>query len=425
MRRLVLSVILIASCLTTDQGLAQGSDLDTIRFSSREWHRINAFSEAYGFSKPHFKGEPGSSVEIKGPYGKIEFFEGDRKAKINGLVAWLSFPIIQGSDGQWLISKADVENLMAPILRPDEVIPRKRVRGVVVDPGHGGADRGARTASGYTEKAATLATSIHLKSLLEKDSIPVVMTRSSDVFVSLQERANLANRYPEYLYISIHYNSVTQRHVNGVEIYSMSPRGTPSTSSGGKLQRSDFDRYEGNRHDLQNAWLMDLMHRELMTMHTEKGDRGRKRARFVVLREVAIPAVLVEGGFMSNPVDGRLIESDSYRKKVANAVFRAIKNYIEMMNSRPRPPFYKLRPTEAEPEVAQVVVPVAPVVVAPPSSPVPIIVAPPPVAPEPTSAEKAVPTSELDPLVERLKQAVQEPAQTPQSVPALSAEEGR
>ncbi|MEM6883512.1 MAG: N-acetylmuramoyl-L-alanine amidase [Verrucomicrobiota bacterium] len=306
----------------------QADELEVVKLSGREYVRLVDFCEFYGFPKP----KATKPQFLKGPYGTLELFKDDRKIEINGYRAWLSLPIRSASKGLY-ISKIDADLLLAPVLRPEEVVPRKKVKGVVIDAGHGGADRGARSSNGYTEKQAALFTALELKKMFEKDGIDVVMTRSRDVFVQLHERARIANKHPDHIFISIHYNSVYVKSANGIETFSMTPRGVGSTSAGGRIRRSDYTSYNGNKHDVQNTLLMNYMHEELMTHHTEKGDRGLKRARFLVLREVKIPAVLVEGGFMSHYIDARLIRSESYKKKVAAAIYRATKRYIEVMNS--------------------------------------------------------------------------------------------
>lgn len=310
----------------------QADELEVVKLSGREYVRLVDFCEFYGFPKP----KSTKPQFLKGPYGTLELFKDDRKIEINGYRAWLSLPIRSASKGLY-ISKIDSDLLLAPVLRPKEVVSRKKVKGVVIDAGHGGADRGARSSNGYTEKQAALFTALELKKLLENDGIDVVMTRSRDVFVQLRERARIANKYPDHIFISIHYNSVWVKSANGIETFSMTPRGVGSTSAGGRIRRSDYTSYNGNKHDRHNTLLMNYMHEELMTHHTEKGDRGLKRARFLVLREVKIPAVLVEGGFMSHYIDARLIRSESYKKKVAAAVYRATKRYIDVMNSPMEP----------------------------------------------------------------------------------------
>ncbi|MEM6821550.1 MAG: N-acetylmuramoyl-L-alanine amidase [Verrucomicrobiota bacterium] len=311
---------------------AVGASLDKVKKYGRTYFTLDSMCRYYDYKRA--KTIPGKDpIFLEGRYGKIELRLNNRMARINGVKAWLSFPVINDSKKGILVSEIDVKKLIDPIVRPEEMVPRRKVKGIVIDPGHGGADRGARSRAGYTEKRANLITANYLKKMFEDDGLQVVMTRKKDVFLSLWQRARIANRYKGHLFISIHYNSSTVRSSNGIETYSMTPRGAGSTSSGTRVRKSDHQSYDGNKHDLHNTVLMDLVHRELMTMHTEKGDRGLKRARFVVLREVAIPAVLVEGGFLSHSVDARLIKSDSYKKKVAKAVHRAVSDYIEIMDS--------------------------------------------------------------------------------------------
>lgn len=322
---LVLSVVTLVN-------VATAADLRTVKRWGRNYVPLESFCAAYGFDKPGriIANKP---FQVKGSLGVLEFTLNDRDARVNGARTWLSFPLVEDAEAGLLISETDVSLLLEPVLRPQAVLSLRAVRGVVIDPGHGGADRGARSPSGYTEKVATLVTARHLKGLLEADGVPVVMTRNSDVFMTLQDRARLANRYPNHIFVSIHYNSASVASANGVETFSTTPRGAGSTSAAGKTRKSDFDRYPGNRYDLHNVVLADFVHREMIKMHTKKGDRGLKRARFVVLREVGIPAVLVEGGFLSHWEDARLIEGESYKKKVAAAVHRAIMRYIVLMKS--------------------------------------------------------------------------------------------
>ncbi|MEM1158150.1 MAG: N-acetylmuramoyl-L-alanine amidase [Verrucomicrobiota bacterium] len=314
--------------LVTTLSQMQAEELEVVKLSGREYVRLIDLCEFYGFPTPQMT----KPQLLKGPYGTLELFTDDRKIEINGYRAWLSLPIRSAAKGLY-VSKTDVDLLLAPILRPEEVVPRKKVKGVVIDAGHGGADRGARSSNGYTEKQAALFTALELRKLYEKSGIDVVMTRTRDVFVHLRDRARIANKYPEHIFISIHYNSVYVKSANGIETYSMTPRGVGSTSAGGRIRRSDYTGYNGNKHDINNTLLMNYMHEELMAYHTEKGDRGLKRARFLVLREVKIPAVLIEGGFMSHYIDARLIRSESYKKKVAAAIYRATRRYIDLVNS--------------------------------------------------------------------------------------------
>lgn len=324
----VLAVLVVFSAAVAPLSAAS---LESVKKFRRNYFTLESVEAFYGFKRSG-AGNSRSPFRFKGAYGTMTLTLNDRDCRIDGHRAWLSFPFIYDSKHGYLLSEIDVKLLLDPVLRPEETVARKKVSGVVLDPGHGGADRGARDSTGYSEKHAALDTAKRLKPLLEADGLDVVMTRDRDVFIPLSQRVRIANRYSTHIFVSIHYNSVHVRSANGIETFSLTPRGAPSTSAGGRTRRSDYERHDGNRHDPHNAVLMNLMHRELMTHHTERGDRGLKRARFLVLREVKIPGVLVEGGFMSHYIDARLIRSSSYREKVAKALHRAIRSYVALMN---------------------------------------------------------------------------------------------
>jgi N-acetylmuramoyl-L-alanine amidase len=128
-----------------------------------------------------------------------------REIRLNGVNYWLSFPVSTNSK-DWLISRADVAGLIEPILRPHKIDGSLTVRGVVIDPGHGGSDNGARNSKGNFEKTYTLDTSLRLEKLLKEGGIKTVLTRRSDIFIPLEERVSIAARYKDYLFVSVHFN---------------------------------------------------------------------------------------------------------------------------------------------------------------------------------------------------------------------------
>lgn len=380
---------------------------EEVRWKGRSYVTIGSFAQFYRMSKPQPSGE---WLEMSGGGREVRVRPNSRESFINGRKTWLSFACAVDEQGRVLVSRADVIFLFDPVLRRGQGVPGRPVKGVVIDPGHGGQDRGAQTRSGYAEKTAALDTSLRLEKLLQARGVPVVMTRRSDVFIPLEQRAALASRHAGHIFVSMHYNAgPPQSH--GVETYSLSPQGTPSTSSEGRLSPSDVESHPGNRNNLHNVLLTDLIHREMAKMHSPAGDRGTKRARFVVLREVAIPGVLVEAGFMSNRVDGALIQSAEYRQKVAAAVARGIEAYIREVDpenawgavdapspvpapapplpATPRPPAPPLRKPE------EIVAPPAGDAPAPPVPPAPTEAAPGPAeAPAETPRPAAAPAEE-------------------------------
>ena len=271
---------------------------------------------------------------IKGIYGSLTLKANSREAFYNGGRIWLSFPFIRGENGEAFVSRMDVIKLLDPLLRREEMAPRKPVRGVVIDPGHGGSNDGTRSCPRYYEKVATLDTAKRLQQVLQAAKIPVVMTRETDVFLTLEERSEIANKYRDegWIFVSIHYNEAGPN-ANGAETYCLTPQYTASTSDGDRLKKSDREQQPGNKNDTLNLLLADFVHREIAKLHTEQGDRGLKRARFVVLKETEIPAILIEGGFLSNSVDSKLIMSPVFRQKLAENIAKGIKNYMALMTS--------------------------------------------------------------------------------------------
>jgi N-acetylmuramoyl-L-alanine amidase len=169
-----------------------------------------------------------------------------------------------------------------------------RFRTVVVDAGHGGIDKGARGVDGSLEKKYALDTAKRVERGLKRAGYRVVMTRKSDYFVPLPTRAAISNRQRGAVFVSIHYNWARNSGAQGTETFYHSSRSYPLAAN---IQR-ELSRHSNNR--------------------------GVKRARFHVLRNNVRPAVLVEGGFLSNSAEARKVRSPFYRQRLADAIVRGI-----------------------------------------------------------------------------------------------------
>jgi N-acetylmuramoyl-L-alanine amidase len=170
-------------------------------------------------------------------------------------------------------------------------------RTIVIDAGHGGYDRGGVPGQRISEKDKTLDVAQRLKRILQSEGYRVVMTRDSDVFVSLGARVAIANSYRDASFVSIHFNCATRAGANGIETY---------------YYRSD------------SAGLAQSIHRNVVSGAPTE-NRGIRRRGFYVLRRTAIPSVLVECGFLTNPTEGSLALSAGYRQKLAEQIARGIK----------------------------------------------------------------------------------------------------
>jgi len=123
----------------------------------------------------------------------------------------------------------------------------------------------------------------------------------------------------------VHFNKSNTSGGTGIETYALAPRGVPSMDEE-NLRYSDFKPYPGHDRDAENIALATAMHSSLLR-HLRLYDRGIKRARFVVIRDVTIPGVLLEGGFMNNPLDARQIASSAYRDSFARAILEGVNRY--------------------------------------------------------------------------------------------------
>jgi N-acetylmuramoyl-L-alanine amidase len=331
---------------------------------------------------------------ISSVYGSLTLKANSREAFFNGRQLWLSFPFIRDDQGNAYVPRLDVIKLFDPLLRRNEIAPRKKVLGVVIDPGHGGADHGTRSRANYYEKTAALDTAKRLQAILQARGIPTFMTRAEDVFITLEERCALANRHRDWIFVSLHYNEARPG-AHGVETYCLTPQYAASTADGGNPRSSDREQQPGNQNDALNILLADYVQAEMTKLHSSQGDRGIKRARFVVLRDTEIPAILVEGGFLSNPVDAGLITTGAYRQKLAEAIARGVGNYLDLMTSPVGKAPTVLKPVDRPKFRAPTASTLKPVA-APSAAPVPVIPnmreitrpVPAPVAPEqPPSAD--------------------------------------
>lgn len=268
----------------------------------------------------------GPTFQCRSINGVLSITMGSRVAYWNGLALALGF-VPHLSNGLPFLHALDLKKNFAPLLAsPGPMLDGRRI--VVLDPGHGGEQTGARSVlkTGF-EKDYTLDWAIRAKPLLNSKGWRVVLTRTSDIDVPIAERVRIAEQANGSLFVSLHFNSVESQSArpehNGVETYCLTPTGMPSNLI---RQFKDVPAlvFPNNDFDEQNLQLAVRLHRTMVQL-AERNDRGIKRARFMtVLREQNRPAVLLEGGYLSDPEEARLIASAAYRQKLAEAVAKAL-----------------------------------------------------------------------------------------------------
>ena len=297
-------------------------DWQLIKVNGRDYLTVDNISKFYGL--PADVARSGAQIKLETVKNPLEFIGGSRETVINGARSWLCFPVLE-KDGKFLVSRTDVAKTIDPLLRPHRVANSGKVRTVVLDPGHGGYDKGAICRYG-SEKNFALDVARQLRPLLQANGFRVIMTREGDYFVPLEVRARIANAARDSIFVSIHFNATDRDpSATGFEIFSFTPRGAPSTSDNWVTSNSASVQ-AGSRVDAQSMALSACIYHSLLG-HIPEFDRGIKRARFAVLRLTQVPAVLVEGGFLTERGESRLIAKKDWRGRLAQAISVGIENY--------------------------------------------------------------------------------------------------
>jgi len=301
---------------------------DVVLHENRRYVPVENVSKFYNLSPP-VKQE--DSFAIKSATKTIKGKSGAREVFINNVKYVLCFPIVK-KGGSILISAMDVTKIIEPVMRPGLIKNVAPVTTVILDAGHGGHDSGATSARGI-EKEAALDVVLRARRLLLERGYKVHLTRSNDTFIPLEKRPTLANRHQNAVFVSVHFNKSKTVGGTGIETFALAPRGVPSMDEE-NLSYSDLKTYPGHARDPENVALATAMHSSMLR-HMRLTDRGIKRARFVVIKNLIIPGVLLEGGFINHPIDGRLIASSSYRHAFAQAILEGVTRYGSAVSGKP------------------------------------------------------------------------------------------
>ena len=224
---------------------------------------------------------------------------------------------------------------------------------IMLDPGHGGRDPGAIGVSGTYEKQVSLATALELKRQLEAGGrYRVALTRAADVFIPLDDRVERAQRQGAALFVSMHADALADHAVRGASVYTLAQTASDAQSAALARTENNADRFIGR------SWqdtspevsriLASLVRRETRTGSVRIArslvgcldddlpmlQNPDRHAGFVVLKAADIPSVLVEMGFMSNPQDEAALRRAEHRKRVAEAMRRAVEAYFAGVGQR-------------------------------------------------------------------------------------------
>lgn len=234
--------------------------------------------------------------------------------------AWLGLLVMAVSIVWWDSRKSQqAEVSQRPTGQPFSV--------VVLDAGHGGNDTGAMCGN-VPEKELTLDIVQRLDRQLQARGLTTVMTRVGDSYLSLSERVGLTNRVPDCVFVSIHFNETNKIESNGVETYYADHQITPGIAMVSWLPF--LQRASAQAPNPESQSLAGLI-QESLVAHTQAVNRGTKAQQYYVIANVHHPAVLVEGGFLSNKLENaRLVDDQSYREQLASAICDGILRYRDL-----------------------------------------------------------------------------------------------
>lgn len=180
---------------------------------------------------------------------------------------------------------------------------------IIIDAGHGGADKGAVNRKQHVyEKKLCFSTAAFLKERLEKLGYKTLLIRPKDTFVELDERVKIANRQPSSLFVSLHFNSAPNAHAEGIEVYYFNDPEHPII-----------------RHDLSKALAQSIVIQACKS--TGATSRGARVGSYRVIRNTKMPACLVEGGFVTNRAEAKKLLQSHYLQKLADGIAKGIDQY--------------------------------------------------------------------------------------------------
>ena len=228
---------------------------------------------------------------------------------------------------------------------------------IVIDAGHGGKDHGA-IGSFSSEKDITLAIALKTGDYIEKNigNVTVIYTRENDTFIGLRERANIANKNKANLFISIHTNGVESKNIQGTETFVMGLSKDQQNLEVAMqenevilLENDNSTKYEGFDPKSSESYIMFTLMQNVFQEQSKglaskiqtqfknrvgRADRGVKQAGFLVLFMTTMPSILIETGFITNPVEEKFLNSKQGQDYLSSAIFRACRDYISEIDRK-------------------------------------------------------------------------------------------
>lgn len=268
---------------------------------------------------------------------------GDRPTEISRLE-----PVVAAMPERVVVPKLeDQPAVVEKKSRPHKKPVISKIRRIVVDPGHGGHDPGAVGPSGIQEKDVVLAIGLKLRELLKEElGVDVVMTRSTDVFIPLEERTAIANKVGADLFLSVHANAAPSRSAAGIETYYLNLAKTDKVAqlaakeNGTSLEKVSvlqailFDLMANYKLN-DSAHLADevqrALYKKIRTRHSDVKNLGVKQGPFYVLVGASMPSILVETAFLSNAAEESRLKDPAYQDMAASGILEGVRSYISSL----------------------------------------------------------------------------------------------
>jgi N-acetylmuramoyl-L-alanine amidase len=336
------SILLFSGCVSA----TKRSGFVPVNIHGKDYVSLPAFCSARDVNKQY--DQLSRSIVLQKYSHQIRMMVGDTFVLVDGKPLHLYSPV-EMYNGQIFIPDKFRQQTLDILFGEKTGIkgfafPAGKIKKIIVDAGHGGKDPGAISRTGILEKDVTLDIAQRLSSLLKSEGLEVSMTRSNDTFIPLEKRVDITNDSSADLFISIHANANRARSLKGFEVYYI-------TSEISDLARA-VSSAKNSHLNLDNAclsqpssslkaalWDMAYTYSRAESVELSRsicraipGDLntkvlGVKSANFCVLRGAAIPAVLVEVGFLSNPQEANLLRQSSYRQQIAQGLLNGIRIY--------------------------------------------------------------------------------------------------
>ena len=290
------------------------------------------------------------SVNLERDAHKVNLRVGDNLVLVDGNALIMDHPV-DIYQGVIVVPTKFKEQVIDALFKGQAPVQKKicvqsRIKKIVIDAGHGGNDPGAIGRTGLNEKDVNLDIAKRLANLLKSEGFLVTLTRSSDVFIPLQRRPEIANNGDADLFVSIHSNANRVRSLNGFEAYYVAPTVSDSNRACAAAKDSAPSVANGSlasgSQDLK-AILWDMTYTDARAESIELSQSicksmdnnldakvlGIKSARFEVLKGARMPAVLIEVGFVSNTNEERMLKNGFYREKIAESIAEGINRYAQ------------------------------------------------------------------------------------------------